>query len=194
LILEEFSLKLADLQSSFNGLEQKMLFEKQGMVLAEKAVEENTQLFINSGLYRWCVYVLLVIIAYYLGCYLYAQFLNVSIWTFLPKIPVPCKFLPFLEKEEFFEFILGEFTIRLKVNNGNVIFSEAKNLSEMCYKPLEDLLNSKSDVTKDIVEQTSSLFLDPAPVTAAATNGLDPGAVTAAATNAEILNSVFSVL
>lgn len=86
-----------------------------------------------------------------------------------------------MEKKEFFEFILGEFTIRLKVKNGNIVLSEAKHISDMVYSPLEDLLHTKPDFSKEVINETSSLFLD---------------AETAISTvnHMETLSSVFSVI
>ena len=179
LLLDELSSKLVDLQNSFSGLEQKMLLEKSEIVLIEKLVEDKTQFFLSSGFYHWCFYVLLLMIACYSGCYLYAKILNISIWTFLPKITVPSIFLPFLEKKEFFEFILGEFTVRLNVINGNVVSSEAKHLSDMTYQSLEDLLTNKQDFSKEVMNQTSKLYLD-------------PEVASAVVTHCETLSSVFS--
>lgn len=51
-MLNELSLKLVDLQSSFDNLEQKIILGKQETVLPEKIIEGNTEFFINSGLYR----------------------------------------------------------------------------------------------------------------------------------------------
>lgn len=99
----------------------------------------------------------------------------------MPKIPVPHKFLSFFQKQEFIEFILGEFTIRLKIKNGNVIASEGKHLSDMSFSPLEDLLNTKLNLSREVIDQTSSLF----------TNS---EVVAAATIHSETLNSVFSVI
>ena len=86
-----------------------------------------------------------------------------------------------MEKKEFLEFILGEFTIRLKIKNGDVVSSEAKHLSDMIYRPLEDLLNSKSGLSKEVLDQTSSLFSD-------------PELAHTVASQSETLGNVFSVL
>ena len=98
----------------------------------------------------------------------------------MPKISVPSKLFSFFEKQEFIEFILGEFTIRLKIKNGNVIFSEAKHLSDMGYRPLEELLSTKLNFSKEVINQGNSLLSNPE--------------VIATATQSEALNSVFSVI
>ena len=74
---------------------------------------------------------------------------------------MPSKFLPFLEKREFFEFMLGEFAIRINIENDNVVSSQAKHLSDMAYKPLEEFLRIKPDISKEVLEQGSKLFLNP---------------------------------
>jgi hypothetical protein len=179
-MLSELTSNFIEFQTTLKNLEQKISLEKQNMILPEKILENNPEFFINSGLYRWCIYALLLIIAYYLGYYLYAKILKISIWTILPKIAVPYKFLNFFEKQEFLEFILGEFTIRLKIKNGNVIFSEGKHLSDMIYRPLEELLSTKSNLSTEVMNQGSSLLSNPELI--------------ATATNGEALNSVFSVI
>ena len=78
-MLSELSSKFVDFQISLDNLEQKMSLEKQNTIISERILENNTEFFINSGLYRWCIYALLLIIAYYLGYYLYAKILKVSI-------------------------------------------------------------------------------------------------------------------
>jgi len=75
---------------------------------------------------------------------------------------------------------LGEFTIRLKIKNGNVIFSEGKHLSDMIYRPLEELLSTKSNLSTEVMNQGSSLLSNPELI--------------ATATNSEALNSLFSVI
>ena len=52
LMLNELSLKLAELQNNLNNLEQKLVLHKKDVVLSEKIVEEKTEFLINSGLYR----------------------------------------------------------------------------------------------------------------------------------------------
>jgi len=164
---------------------------------------------------KWLMIALIVVLSAYSVYVLYMKWIGFSFAALLPKIDIPLDWLPYINQKNFFECILGEFTIRFNISGKKVDKIEAKHLEDLCYKPLEDILSSNSSVCKNLVrdatealkstedvikvsecvDENSPLFFDPATLESVNEKSplfFDPATLESVQTSAEMVQTVLN--
>jgi len=195
----ELSSQLGELKESFVLLEEKSLLTKETSGL----IVDNSLGILNSNLFYWCVCLLVLIVLVYFASIFYAKVMNFSILSLLPKIEIPYDLIPFVKKSQFFEFIVGEYSIRFSVKEGVVTSVHGKGLDDMEYLPIEELLAKGKFVGTDILARSTEVLSSPGcdlsiKSASASISTVEKLSNTIAATEAiqatETLSSIFSVI
>lgn len=149
------------MNDKFNDLEQQALLLQEKTEIIQSTSSLVTQnSYLTSSVIYWCLGILVLAVTLHFGSVLYAKIFKISLWSFLPKIQIPYYLMPYINKTSNFEFIVGDHAIRFLVKGGNVVSAEGKNLSDMGYVPLEELLERGSHIGFDILTKANSMLVD----------------------------------
>ena len=107
---------------------------------------------------KWLIILLIIALSAYSVYVLYMKWLGFSFTSLLPKINIPIDWLPFMNQKNFFECILGDYTLRFNISGKTVDSVEVKHIEDLSYKPLEDILNKHPSACENLLTEATEVL------------------------------------
>lgn len=139
---------------------EQMKHKLQFIEKAEKhtIIVKNVSQVNDVSLLKWLLIALVFAISLYCAYLAYIKWMGFSFISLLPDLPLG--WVPFLKKSDFFECILGDYTLRINLSSNKINSIQAKHINELGYKPLEDVLEKSGDISGHLISNATRLLVD----------------------------------